>query len=226
MRCRHASRPHTSASLLGVAAAVAVLLSGCNGEESTGASDEETSAQPEASDSPGPTDASEATGSADHESESDGEITPPGTELAVGDTATLPVTFAGDDATLDLTVTGIEEGENSDLDSLDFSEDISDLVPYYITVDMTVVEADEGFGSYEPGGDMGGLIGDVDASWVGIAGDFEPCQSESFELNVQPGDSVTTCLVAGSIESAGPVDGADFTGSLDEYGDAPVIWRQ
>lgn len=108
-----------------VLATVSVGLSACgSSEEGTpvGGTSESTTA-------PAPTSApADAADMDDTSGEGGGErgaasqeITPPGTELKIGETATVPYTFGGSEGTIAITVTGIEKGEEADL--ADFGED-------------------------------------------------------------------------------------------------------
>lgn len=157
-----------------------------------------------------------------------GDETPPGTELAIGDTAVLPLTYGTEgSATVEMTVTGIKEGTAADLKAAKV-KNAADYAPFYVTVDMKILEVGPaGFGGYTPGSDVDGLIGDTKAGSLIVLGDFAPCDSGGFEYDAAAGDTATSCVPALATKGS-VVDGAQLHGGSDDYDQfdgEPVVWR-
>ncbi len=157
-----------------------------------------------------------------------GDVTAPGTELAIGDTAVLPLTYGTEGtATVEVTVTGITEGTSQDLVEAQV-EEAQDYTPFYIQIEMEILEVGpKGFGGYTPGSDFDGLIGDQDAGTLIVFGDFGPCESGGFEYDSAVGDTATSCVPALATKGS-VVDGAKFSGGTEEYDQfdgEPVVWQ-
>ncbi len=218
------------------AALLAVLaLTACNDDEGgAGAVDDPTTeATTEATESPAETETTESTESESSDagqSGTSGEVTAPGTELAIGDTAVLPMTYGTEGtATVELTVTGITEGTSADLEAAKV-EKAKDYTPFYINIEMKILETGpQGFGGYTPGSDVDGLIGDTSAGSLIVFGDFAPCPSGGFEYDSAVGDTATSCVPALATKGS-VVDGVQFNGGPDDAGydqfdGQPVVWR-
>ena len=154
------------------------------------------------------------------------ELTEPGTELTVGDKATVP---QGDDgAAITLTVTKITKGSAADLKKLEDADKYTDYTPVYVQYTMTGTDS-----SGELGGD---ILDDVDpittdgakAGTLVIIGTspFEKCDSNSIPDDFGPGDTETTCQVA-MLSAGQEIGGAQFAPYEGKYADdGKVVWQQ
>lgn len=233
------SRRMSAATLLAIAA---LGLSACGGSEddtTTSSSTSESSASEtstestdtESADTESPEE-SEST-EEDTEAEEDGddaaapaEVTDPGTELALGETATIP---QGDDgAAITVTVTEVTKGTSKDLAKLKDADKYKGYTPVYVQYEMTGTDS-----STELGGD---LLDDVDpiladgrkASTLVIIGTspFEKCDRNSIPKEFGPGDTETTCQVA-MIADGQEVAGAQYAPYEGDYSDdGAVIWKK
>lgn len=153
-------------------------------------------------------------------------MTEPGTELALGDTATIP---QGDDgAMITVTVTEITEGSSADLADLKDADKYKGYTPVYVQYTMTGTDS-----STELGGD---ILDDVDpiladgrkASTLVIIGTspFKKCDSNSIPKDFGPGDTETTCQVA-MVSSGQEVSGAQYSPYEGDYADdGAVVWKK
>lgn len=231
------SRRAGAAGLLVVAA---LALSACGGESgddvtdsgspSSSASTSEAT-ESETSTDESSTDAEDSESEESDDSESDdaaasGDVTEPGTELALGDTATIP---QGDDgAMITVTVTEITEGSSADLADLKDADKYKGYTPVYVQYTMTGTDS-----STELGGD---ILDDVDpiladgrkASTLVIIGTspFKKCDSNSIPKDFGPGDTETTCQVA-MVSSGQEVSGAQYSPYEGDYADdGAVVWKK
>lgn len=213
----------------------ALALTACNDDDDpvSGAADDTTSeATPtEATETESAeTETTETTDSTEGEAAVPDDVTAPGTELAIGDTAVLPLTYGTDGtATVEVTVTGIREGKSADLEAADV-KNAADYTPFYIDLDMEILAVgDDGFGSYTPGSDFDGLTGSTRAGSLIIFGDFAPCDNGGFEFDSAVGDTAEGCVPALATKGS-VVDGVQFSGGPDEAGydqfdGQPVLWK-
>ena len=214
------------------AALLAVLaLSACQDDEPTTGSDDPTTEATE-SESPTetPTESTEATESASEGTAPAGDVTAPGTELKIGDTAVLPLTYGTEGtATVEVTVTGITEGSSADLEAAKV-KNAADFTPFYINLDLKILSTgDKGFGGYTPGSDFDGLTGETKAGSLIVIGDFAPCDSEGFEYDSKAGDTAKGCVPAlatkGSVVDGVPFSGGPDDAGYDQFDGKPVVWR-
>lgn len=226
------SRRTSAAGLLAVAA---LGLSACGGSdaETTSSSTSATSTSESTTDATSQTEPTEEP--TESESESDGEgsegaapagLTDPGTELAIGASATVP---QGDDgATVTVTVTEITTGSSADLSALKDADKYKDYTPVYVQYEMTGTDS-----SSELGGD---ILDDVDpiladgrkASTLILIGTspFKECDRNSIPKDFGPGDTETTCQVA-MVASGQEVAGAQYAPYEGDYSDdGAVVWKK
>lgn len=228
------------AGAAGLLAVTALALSACGGESgddvtdsgspSSSASTSEAT-ESETSTDESSTDAEDSESEESDDSESDdaaasGDVTEPGTELALGDTATIP---QGDDgAMITVTVTEITEGSSADLADLKDADKYKGYTPVYVQYAMTGTDS-----STELGGD---ILDDVDpiladgrkASTLVIIGTspFKKCDSNSIPKDFGPGDTETTCQVA-MVSSGQEVSGAQYSPYEGDYADdGAVVWKK
>lgn len=216
---------------LPVALLAVLALSACNDDDPVSGSDDPTT---ETTTSASPTEptssATEATSSTAEPGALSGDVTAPGTELAIGDTAVLPLTYGTEGtATVEVKVVGITEGTSADLEAAEV-KNAADYTPFYINLEMTILEVgDKDFGSYTPGSDFDGLTGDTKAGSLIIFGDFAPCDNGGFEYDSAVGDTAPGCVPALATKGS-TVDGVQFSGGPDDAGydqfdGEPVIWK-
>lgn len=217
------------------AALLALLaLSACQDDEAPSGSDDPTT-EATTSDTPSetPSESSDETESSDDGDEAGGAaapVTAPGTELSIGDTAVLPLTYGTDGtATVEVTVTGITEGTTADLEAAQV-KNADDFTPFYINLEMEILSVgEEGFGGYTAGSDFDGLTGDTKAGSLIIIGDFAPCDGGGFEFDSAVGDTAKACVPALATKGS-VVDGVQFSGGADDAGydqfdGKPVVWK-
>lgn len=219
------------------AALLAVLaLSACQDDEAPSGVDTSSDATTDTA-SETPTEETEATESTESTESSDdggegasaGAVTAPGTALAIGDSAVLPLTYGtSGEATVEVTVTGIEEGTSADLEAAKV-DNAADYTPFYIQLEMKILAANDDFGSYGPGSDFDGLTGNSKAGSLIVFGDFAPCNDTGFESDAVVGDTATSCVPALATKGS-VVDGVQFHGGAegagyDQFDGKPITWK-
>ncbi|ASR39660.1 hypothetical protein BAY61_25610 [Prauserella marina] len=189
------------------AAALALGLSACGGDEEpqdSGAGQEASQAGPK----PEPI--------------APEDMTPPGTELAVGETAVLPFPDAPEPGgVLGVTVTGIERGEAADIAS--FGEDAEGLVPYYIKVKVENLSGtDLSFAQIG----MRALTADGESTGAFATSGTEvegKCEAQEAPPGFTAAGATFETCVLDAAEDGTEVTQAEF-GDLEEYAAAPIIW--
>jgi hypothetical protein len=154
------------------------LLAACTGSGSSA----DPTAQPTGSGSPSAT-------STDTVS-----LTPQGTTLALGDTAT--VEYAPDDrrsTVLELTVKKVRKGSKQDFVLFDLDARARAAAYYYVTV--TVANAGDGVVGRDAVPVWGVDPKDVLLPPVSFGSPFKPCPSKPLPAKFGPGDSKTLCVV-------------------------------
>lgn len=143
-----------------------------------------------------------------------GEATAPGTELAVGQTAVVPL----GDGVVAVTVTSIEEGDQTAFQA-EF-EDVDGVTAYYAWATVENV-SDEDF-SFSSIPTVRGILDNGRTTGVILFGSSSgDCQRESFPADSGPGTVVETCNVVATRDS-------DDLGGVqwreDDYSDEPITW--
>lgn len=223
----------------GLLAAAALGVTACGSDEATDATPSSSatseSASPSEETSAEETPAQETTSedTTSPESEEEGsddapaaELTKPGTELKLGETAVIP---QGDDgATLELTVTEVTKGSSADLSQLKDADKYTGYTPVYVQYTMTGTDS-----SADLGGDV---LDDVDpitsdgrkASTLVIIGTspFAKCDRNSVPDDFGPGDTETTCDVA-MVQGGQEVSGAQYSPYDGDYADdGAIVWTK
>ncbi|QNF93750.1 hypothetical protein [Janibacter sp. YB324] len=223
----------------GLLAAAALGVTACGSDEATDATPSSSatseSASPSEETSAEETPAQETTSedTTSPESEEEGsddapaaELTKPGTELKLGETAVIP---QGDDgATLELTVTEVTKGSSADLSQLKDADKYKGYTPVYVQYTMTGTDS-----SADLGGDV---LDDVDpitsdgrkASTLVIIGTspFAKCDRNSVPDDFGPGDTETTCDVA-MVQGGQEVSGAQYSPYDGDYADdGAIVWTK
>lgn len=151
------------------------------------------------------------------------DLTAPGTELELGDTAIVPRTDGT--GVLELTVTGIAEGDPADLEATGL-EDWAEQTPYYVSYEMRLISGESD----------GIVIRDYLSAWADDAqvGDlvafdgFAPCQEQGFPVGASPGTIVSSCRTYLVDAGGAPVDTVRFDND-DAYENGEgtqVVWRE
>ncbi len=161
-----------------------------------------------------------------------GDLTPPGTELKVGDTATVLWNHYEHGAiTLDVTVDTVRTGSLDELREAGVSDDtmaqIDGYTPYYI--DFTIVKADLSQGEivYSSANEVRAVNSKgADLVSLTLFGRYEPCNSGSFAAGVDEGEPQTSCVIY--LVPGGQEFGAATWSAYDtpyaRYDGEPVLW--
>lgn len=216
---------------LGIAAALSVFtLGSCDPGANEHSGDAVASSADSRDDSADedPDDPSEATGLTDGRTGAGVRLIDPGSTLAIGEAANVPVAIGHDGAgTVQITVTGIEEGETQDLLDAEV-EDGAEYTPYYIQAEVEIrAQAGDGLGGLSVNTNLDGLIGSTTAGRLVSFSDFGPCAGRSARPGARVGDTFETCVVA-LAPTGDTVDGVQFSAydsAYDTFDGQPVIWR-
>lgn len=202
----------TSQALCGALAATAITLalSACGGDDPA----EPEPPAPPTTQPPATTAAPAEDGGS---SAAPGEITEPGTELAVGETAVVPF---DDGATIAITVTSIEVGDQAAFEA-DF-DDTEGVVPYYIWFTAeNLSDQDMSFASLprlravtEDGIGTGAVL------FGSSSGD---CENLSFPDDAGQGTVIESCSLQASPEGV-EAAGAQYDASEGDYTENPITW--
>lgn len=209
-----------------VTTALAASLAACGGDDSSdedSTSDEtsETTEDPSDDESSDDADADdEETDDADDEGgASDAELTEQGATLSVGEAATVPYGYAGNDGVIEVTVTAIEEGTPADLEGVDGVEDQD---AYYVQFDVSAVENAEGLSGMTL--TLDGIDDDDNPGTriISFTGGVDGCETESAPSDWD-GSSFSACML---VASATPITKAIFSdGDYSWYSDNQVTWE-
>lgn len=168
-----------------------------------------------------------------------GALTPPGTQLKVGEEATLAwVPFSEESATepekgieVGVTVEAIEKGSIDDFANIELEPEEEESTPYYVKFRIEALSGtepppdEEPYIAFDAIDDRG-----QEQSNVTFIGDFETCENTDMPRPFTKGESFEACLAylvpgGGTIEKVewgtGPTDGSDLT----PYYDEPVVWE-
>ncbi len=153
-------------------------------------------------------------------------LTAPGTELKVGDTATIP---QGDEGgTVSVTVSKITEGTFSDLAHLKDADEYKDYTPVYVEYTITGTANSSSLEYSMLDGFRPVLTDGRRAGSLVIVGtqSFDKCDANSFPKGFGEGDTVTDCDIA-MLASGQELGGAEFAPYDGEYSDdGKVVWKQ
>lgn len=218
---------------LALIAPLAVLALTACGDDSDEPDQEESSETTEATEESEPTEETSPTEADDEESDdaeeeapaASGELTEPGSDLAIGDRATVAAEYAGNPVTVELAVTSIDEGTQDDIADIGLEDvDPQDYTPYYVKIDATLVDGDGS--SYDPSVDVDAFAGETPAASLITFSEFKPCNGEAFESDAQAGDTLQTCAAV-LAEKGDVVDSAVFAGGDDYsiYDDKQITWE-
>ncbi|MDT9591912.1 hypothetical protein RDV89_02450 [Nocardioides zeae] len=179
-------RLRQKSAAIAVAVALTAALSACGSDDDADDSSDDTSssATEEASDDASDEPTEDETESDDAEeggaaAAPAGDLTEPGTTLAIGDTATVPYGYAGNDGVIAVTVTGIEQGDRNALveQGIDDLDDADQA--YYIRFEFEAVENAEGLAGMNLSLDGMDAQGNPAQGAISFQGGFGECESGS-----------------------------------------------
>ncbi len=204
-------RPRLLVRLVGMTAALALALTACGGDDPENPNGE---ADPSATD----------TAEEPYLPVPEGvELTPQGSELAVGDTATVAYELKDDSiGALDITVTSLEKATFDLFVGWELTKEIKKTSPYFVRAKVTNVgETDVGSGKATRPVPLYAVDGDnrlIESSL--FTGSFKPCDGATFPKRFKPGDTMKACMVYLAPDK-GELTAASFrpTQELD-----PIIW--
>ncbi|MGW4111108.1 hypothetical protein ACWEFJ_09540 [Actinosynnema sp. NPDC004786] len=149
-----------------------------------------------------------------------GDVTPPGTQLRVGERAVVPFKYGTDKTgTIAIVVTAIEQGANADLAA--FGDKAKGITPYYIRVSVeNVGGTDLSYSSVS----LRAVGPDGKGTGVIISGETAQCESETAKKDfATAGAKFETCVLQGAREGS-TVAGATFDKG-DGYDKSPITWK-
>lgn len=172
----------------------------------------------------------------------DGELTPPGTELQIGEDAVIQMASLADPEDdyyrylkVRATVTEIAQADPSLLDGVQLATPLEDEVPYLIWADLEILETEGDYEITEFYPQLGARHQDgSSATTILGAGPIGDCASEDYP-SLEPGSTARMCVVAladageqiGQVTWAGN-DNADGGGDYqaNAYDGDPVVWTE
>jgi hypothetical protein len=206
----------------GVSLCAAVLLmAGCGSSGSSGNSSSSSGS------TTGVAAAESTSASASASSGGGSGITPPGTKLSVGQTATVPLQSPSASPSapprykVQVTVESITKASLSDFKGIQLDATEKASTPYYVHFKVTNV------GSGDIGTDAEAAISGVDntgqdATSVTFIGTFPPCNDATAPKPFTHGKTWSTCQV---YLVPGGITGADYSGFVERYIASPVRWK-
>ncbi|MDQ1102981.1 hypothetical protein [Nocardioides zeae] len=209
-----------------VATVLTAALSACGSDDADDSSDATSESTPSTSDdetsddeeTDDPTD--DATeDESDDAATFDGELTEPGSDLALGDTATVPFDYAGNEGVIEITVVEIREGDPADVADVDGAEG---MTPYHVTYEVTGVESPENLGGMVISLDGLTADGNDTSQLINFGNGVGGCDEESPDTDWD-GSTFETCdtfLSDQAVTQVAFAEGDDY--SL--WDDTQVIW--
>lgn len=147
-------------------------------------------------------------------------LTPSGSTLELGDTAT--VTRTDGTAVFELTVTEIEKGTAADLRSVGYDRADQDT-PYFVRYELRLVSGDvQGVTMRHY---LSAWAGDRPAAALVLSERFPRCQERNFPAGASAGASIASCRPYLTDNGAAPVDSVHFANDTDGSAAKPVVWR-
>lgn len=141
-------------------------------------------------------------------------LTPPGSELDIGQTATVPL--ADESSVVEVTVTDIEAGSPGQAPGLDGT-------PYFVRVAVTAVSGQAS--DFRPESQVVGWSGDTQVPPVASPLTIGPCTRTSLRTDVSVGQTWETCVTF--VVESGELDRAGFDDDDSYQADqgTAVSWR-
>lgn len=147
------------------------------------------------------------------------ELTDQGSELAVGDTATVAYELSQDKiGAVEITVTSLEKATFDLFVGWELTKEIRKTAPYFVRAKVTNVGDTDLGGRPVPLYAVDGENRLIESSL--FTGTFKPCESASFPKKFRSGDSIKACMVY-LVPGKGDLEAASFR--PDQEFD-PIIW--
>lgn len=210
--------------LCGAAMVAALALAACGDDSSESEDSTTTTEAPSTTEADASVDDAEETESGVGDAEAGGEVTQPGTSLAIGEPATIPIEYSDNQGLASVTVVGIEEGDLAAMADFDLDDGVEGNVPYYVTFSMTKVSGGELSGA-GPESEAGGLLDDgTPAQELSLIGSFEPCDTQYADEEFDAGETYESCRVYMAPEGSA-VTSVEYHGDYGgDYYETPIIW--
>ncbi|WP_406202320.1 hypothetical protein OH807_23840 [Kitasatospora sp. NBC_01560] len=147
----------------------------------------------------------------------------PGQSFKIGQPAQVQFTSGSTKGVIALSVTTIEAGDPSDLDSLKLGDKVKGFVPYYVRYSITNTgTTDLSFTSVDH---IKGLLPDgSEAQELMIIGGFPKCPSSSLPKGFTNGQTAQGCAVA-LAPTATKVTGGEYWGAPYTLGKSAITWK-
>ncbi len=154
-----------------------------------------------------------------------GDETPPGTTLAITDSATMPLEYAGENGIFTFSDIKAVQGTAEDWKKLGAEEETAGLSPWYVSFTVTQVGGDLKFEYSDFGFEIDGVTDQGRELEIAIVSGGEVgCESGYYKPGYALGDSYTTCAVWQTDDRAKLVQ-LEFRGDYDgPYYESPVVW--
>jgi hypothetical protein len=233
-------KPRWAAASMG-AAGIALGLAACGGGSSPSATSSSAST-PAASSSPAApasTPAAPASSSSSGGSAAAGGLTPPGTKLTIGQTATVTwVPPSADTGTgkkhgikLQVTVMSIQKGTQADFANVQLNKKEKKEAPYYVNLKLKALTGKKAPTSSDDPGFAFNAIDDrgQEQGSITFFGTFQRCNEVSVPKDFANGKTYTTCFAylipgGGSIQQVAWPDGPVPADGVSPYFEKPVVW--
>ncbi|HEX6151273.1 hypothetical protein [Nocardioides sp.] len=205
------ARARFAVRMVGLTAALALVLTGCGGDDPENPNGEADPSATSSEDEP-------------YLPVPDGvELTPQGSELEVGDTATIAYELSQDTVgAMDITVTSLEKASFDLFVGWELTKQIRKTAPYFVRAKVTNVgETDLGSKQAPRPVPLYAVDGEnrlIESSL--FTGSFKPCDGATFPKRFKPGSTMKACMVYLS-PNKGDLTAASFRPSQDFD---PIVW--
>lgn len=184
------------------------------------------SPSPEASDQASPAQASTGVATEAGSQAASGDVTPPGTQLSIGEAATLDYTYTDDVAgVVAIAPTAIERGDIADLADFDLDAELQASQPYYVR--MTITNAGDTNLEFTDPGTQFEAVDDRGTAFSPaiLFYGFDRCQHESAPAGFTSGVSYESCLLF-LLPQEATVSALRYARFDTPYADGPLVWEQ
>ena len=212
-------------SLLAIGLVAASALAGCGSSSKSSTTASTPATTTATTPAAGATTAATSTPAATEAASGNGKITPLGTTLKMGETATIAYEDSSNHkkSTIELTPKKIEKGSLDDFKNIDLDADQKTATPYY--AQFTVKNVGKGdLSGAEPAGFIDGVDDrGQDQSEIIFFGKFDRCNHET-PKKFKPGDSYDTCL-AYLIPKGGTLKGMHWIAYDEKTQKSDYVWK-
>lgn len=205
--------------VVAAAAALTVTLSACGGEKDPSPKAEEAPATSSSSSTASSTSTEESTTS---ETSTSADVTAPGTELDIGEAATVPFEYAGTKSgTIAITVTSVKKGDKDVLEK--YGDKAKGFVPYYVKFEVENISGTD-LSRSRP--NLRATTADGGGTGVVISGDVPgECENDSAGTDfTTTGATFESCKLQAA-PSDTEITGAEFSEG-DKYRDEGITWTK